>query len=287
MFSEYAPHDNTPPQIATLVRSDSGSPDRKHTVAFISDLHLLSSRSNYAHHEAAVRRAVEAAEVCVWGGDLFDFCWSCEGDGPRSRRIAIEWLEQWRVEFPEKTFVYLTGNHDAQPEFREALAEWAGGPHTHPLADNANRELAIRPQAVHVGLDAIRLGDCLMVHGDVIEVGGSDTDGLLRYRSRWQHERSGIHRPPLIRNGLYNAAVSARLHLATAGVAHRRKSVCMRLLHWIRSQPDWVGEGVQRIVFGHTHRRLNGIRIADYEFYNTGAAVKHVPFHPVVLDVEL
>lgn len=288
MSSERPLHNNVQPQIATLVppqvSSDSGDGDRQYTTAFISDLHLLSSRCHYSRHEGAIRRAVEAAQVCVWGGDLFDFCWSCHGDGPQSREIAIEWLEQWRTEFPDKTFVYLTGNHDAQPEFQDALAEWAGSDPNRPLAVDGEHELTIQPQAVYVGLDAIRLGDCLMVHGDVIEAGGVDAD-LARYRSRWQHERRGIERPPRVRNQLYNAAVSARLHLATASVAHRRKNVCMRLVHWIHSQPDWVGDGVQRIVFGHTHRRLDGIRIADYQFYNTGAAVKHVPFDPVVLDV--
>ncbi|WP_236625046.1 metallophosphoesterase [Rhodopirellula sp. SWK7] len=300
-------HDSSPPNIATLVPDGSGNEGRQWTTAFISDLHLLSARSNYSQHMRSVRRAVEAADVCVWGGDLFDFCWSCEGDGPTSRRIAVDWLEAWREEFPEKRFVYLTGNHDAQPRFQQSLADWAA-PHQRPSAKpnltgessptgepglagdqstaaiTASRELALYEGAVYVGLDAIRVGDCLMVHGDVIEGGGSHA-GLGRYRSRWHHERTGIHEPPAIRNHLYNAAVTARLHLATAGVAHRRKRVCMRLLHWIRSQPDWLGSGVQRIVFGHTHRRMGGFRIAGYEFYNAGAAVKHVPFEPIVLDL--
>ncbi|MCM2373027.1 metallophosphoesterase [Aporhodopirellula aestuarii] len=279
-------HDSTPPNIATLVPAGSMDAGHELTTAFISDLHLLSSRCNYSHHSGAVRNAIEAADVCVWGGDLFDFCWSCEGDGPTSRQIALDWLESWREEFPEKRFVYLTGNHDAQPEFQRILAEWARPHRPAKDTDMQDHELALHDGAVYVGLDAIRIGDCLMVHGDVIEGGGS-IDGLGRYRSRWHHERTGIHQPPAIRNHLYNAAVTARLHLATAGMAHRRKNVCMRLLHWIRCQPDWLGHGVRRIVFGHTHRRLGGVRIAGYEFYNTGAAVRHVPFEPVVLDLSL
>ena len=300
-------HDSNSAKIAKLVRtpadSTSGQSGRVVRTAFISDLHLLTSRCDYQRHATSIRHAVEASEVCVWGGDLFDFCWSIEGDGPASRKIAIEWLQQWRSEFPEKTFVYLTGNHDAQPEFQEALSRWSLQNSDSQNSDSQNsdspfaaRLLTIRPDAVHVGLDAIRLGDCLMVHGDVIEgnkiegnkIEGHGIDsGLARYRSRWQHERTGRPRPPMIRNQLYNAAVTARLHLATASVAHRRKNVCMRLMHWIRGQPDWFGEGVRRVVFGHTHRRLDGIRIADYEFYNAGAAVKHVAFEPVVLDVRV
>lgn len=286
-----------------MVPVGAGHGERVVRVAFVSDLHLLSSRCDYAHHAISVRNAVQSAEVCVWGGDLFDFCWSCEGDGPASRAIAIDWLERWRVEFPEKTFVYLNGNHDAQTEFQTALQRWAGSEADPPLppettarsvpsetsvtrAPASADRLPIRPGATYVGWDAIRLGDCLMVHGDVIEGNGAAV-GLARYRSRWQHERTGVPHPPMIRNRLYNAVVSTRLHLATAGVAHRHKNVCMKLMRWIRSQPEWVGEGLQRIIFGHTHRRLGGVRVADYEFFNGGAAVKHVPFEPVVLEVSI
>ncbi len=295
MSIDHAPHDNSSPNIATLVRPEgtlAGDPadaldaNNVCTAAFISDLHLLSSRCNYRDHEYVIRNAIEAADVCVWGGDLFDFCWSCEGDGPKSRRLAIEWLDRWKREFPMKTFVYLTGNHDAQPEFQDALAQWAGNTHQISSDQSPRPELSIQPAAVHVGLDAVRIGDCLMVHGDVIERGGMD-GGLAAYRSRWQHERTGADRPPAIRNSVYNAAVKARLHLATAGVAHRRKDVCLRLLRWTRSQPDWVSDGVRRIVFGHTHRRLRGVHIAGYEFYNGGATVKHVPFAPIVLETEV
>lgn len=295
MSVEYAPHDNSSPNLATLVRPEGtvaqiprgGSETGDGcSVAFISDLHLLSSRCNYADHEIAVRKAVESAEVVVWGGDLFDFCWSCQGDGPTSRKLAIRWLDDWKREFPTKTFVYLNGNHDAQPEFQAALAEWAGDGTQSQSDSSQPSQLPILPAAVHVGLDAIRIGDCLMVHGDVIEGGGIDA-GLAMYRSRWQHERTGTHQPPAVRNGLYNVAVNARLHLATAGVAHRRKNSCLRLLRWTRSQPNWVSDGVRRIVFGHTHRRLSGVRISGYEFYNGGATVKHVPFAPIVLETHV
>ncbi len=276
---------------------DSGSQSDRETVApcsaaFISDLHLLSSRCSYDDHEAAIRHAVESAEVCVWGGDLFDFCWSCEGDGPTSRKLAIDWLDRWKCEYPEKTFVYLTGNHDAQPEFQAALSQWArdNGQPKFPSPQSPQPpqppQLSIEPSILHVGLDAVRIGDCLLVHGDVIEAGGIDS-GLAAYRSRWHHERRGIARPPAVRNSLYNVAVHARVHLATAGVAHRRKNVCLRLVRWMNGQPDWVGDGVRRIIFGHTHRRLRGVRTAGYEFYNGGATVKHVPFSPIVLSTSV
>src|SRR6056297_1750871 len=73
-------HDTSSPRIVKLVRSDGGDLGNPLTIAFISDLHLLSSRHDYARHAASVRRAIESCDVCIWGGDLFDFHWSCEGD---------------------------------------------------------------------------------------------------------------------------------------------------------------------------------------------------------------
>ena len=269
---------NTPPRLAELVpESDPTDPLQ---MAFISDLHLFSSRCNYERHEATIRRAVEASDVCVWGGDLFDFCWSRIGGGDVSRKAAIDWLEAWRAEFPEKTFVYLTGNHDAQAAFRESLDQWAR-PHTQPEnlspsdtdGDNSDStgaaqhvRLPMRPGSVYVGLDAIRLADTLMVHGDVIE-GGRNSVGLDQYRNRWAHEPATS--PANLQNGLYDAAVTARL------------------LHWARQQPDWMHHNIGQVVFGHTHRCLRGVHVAGIDFYNAGAAVKHVKFEPVVLPVSV
>ena len=269
---------NTPPRLAELVpESDPTDPLQ---MAFISDLHLFSSRCNYERHEATIRRAVEASDVCVWGGDLFDFCWSRIGGGDVSRKAAIDWLEAWRAEFPEKTFVYLTGNHDAQAAFRESLDQWAR-PHTQPEnlspsdtdGDNSDStgaaqhvRLPMRPGSVYVGLDAIRLADTLMVHGDVIE-GGRNSVGLDQYRNRWAHEPATS--PANLQNGLYDAAVT------------------VRLLHWARQQPDWMHHNIGQVVFGHTHRCLRGVHVAGIDFYNAGAAVKHVKFEPVVLPVSV
>lgn len=288
-------HGNTSPRLAELVPApDLVAPVQ---LAFISDLHLFSSRCHIERHEAAIRRAIEASDVCVWGGDLFDFCWSRLGDGNVSRTAAIEWLEAWRAEFPSKVFIYLNGNHDAQASFRQSLRDWAQPyqqddtsptiPDSRSLLQGSEQpaarvQLRLQPGAVHVDWDAIRLADLLMVHGDVIE-GGGHSAGLARYRNRWAHESDKS--PANLKNGFYDAAVTARLHLAAAGVAHRRRSTCLRLLHWARQQPTWLHHDLQRVVFGHTHRCLDGVHVAGIDFYNGGAAVKHVKFEPVVLSV--
>lgn len=287
-------HGNTLPRMAELVpHADLARPMR---LAFISDLHLFSSRCHYDRHEPAIRRALEASDVCVWGGDLFDFCWSQLGDGEQSRRAAVDWLEDWRSEFPDKVFVYLNGNHDAQAKFRDSLSEWAkpharSGDQQHqnlsPVTKDSVKSseptrLSLRPGAIHVGWDALRFADTLLVHGDVME-GGNHDMALAQYRHRWSHEPNTS--PANLQNGLYDAAVTARLHLAAASVVHRRRSTCLRLLHWARQQPAWLHHDLKRIVFGHTHRHINGVRVAGIDFYNGGAAVRHVKFDPVLLQV--
>ncbi|WP_404308627.1 metallophosphoesterase [Neorhodopirellula lusitana] len=286
-------------RIAELVGDKPGGSTK---LAFVSDLHLFNSRCDYERHEVAIRYAIEQSDVCVWGGDLFDFHWSCAGDALVSQKLAIAWLDNWRAQFPDKTFVYLMGNHDAQPSFQSALEAWAAaesrGPVAkHPLPSQTGQIAETPPPAqvlsaskgaIHVGLDAIRIGDCVLTHGDVIEPFKgrfSRPVTLASYRERWQHERMGNTRPPMVRNQLYDAAVTARLHLVAAGVAHRHHSVCMRLLRWVEEQPSWFGADVQRVVFGHTHRRLEGAQIAGAQFYNGGATVRHVRFSPVSLVV--
>jgi len=300
--------------------ADSRPQETRARVAFVSDLHLFSSRCDYDRHAAAVRRAIETADICVWGGDLFDFCWSQVGDLQRSRDRAIEWLEQWRTEFPEKVFLYLNGNHDAQQAFQDDLKAWAASVnrdwdgHLTTGEDRLPSRLIAHPGSVHVGWDAIRLADTVLVHGDVI-VGGGSAAALATYRSRWEHgpkaehgtkgvkgelaaqesarlfagHGPATHRRPAngkLRNGLYDAAVASRLHLAAAGVAHRRRNVCLRLLRWIRDQPGWLHQDVARVVFGHTHRRMQGVEVGGTLFFNAGAAVRHVAFDPVVFTVQ-
>ena len=42
-------------------------------LTFVSDLHLFSSRSNASEHHDLIGRAIDQSDLCVWGGDLFDF----------------------------------------------------------------------------------------------------------------------------------------------------------------------------------------------------------------------
>ncbi|MGB7347232.1 MAG: metallophosphoesterase [Pirellulaceae bacterium] len=230
---------------------------------FISDLHCFSSRSTAAQHDRLIGQVIERSDVCVWGGDLFDFRWSQLGHEDESIAVALQWLERFYQNFPSKQFVFLSGNHDAHQAFVQQLHQWA-----------------LPKERFQCGLDALITGDTLFLHGDVIEGGGSDL-AFSSYRRSWQNKP--IAKPHASK--LYDAAVRARLHNAVAFSAHRRRRTCQRLIRWIDRQDAQLIRPVRRVVFGHTHRRIDCYQMSGFEFYNGGAAIKHVKFHPVELTV--
>lgn len=233
-------------------------------LAFISDLHLFSNRCNADEHRELIDRAISESDLCVWGGDLFDFRWSRLGSESKTIDTALRWLDDWYNCHPTTQFVFLDGNHDAHRAFANALCEWA---------DDRDRFTC--------GLDCIRVYDTLLLHGDVIE-GKGDIDRFANYRVRWQNKPNASQ----VASNFYDMAIATRMHKAAALAAHRRRATCIRLMHWMHTQPNERTEGIRRIVFGHTHRRIRGYRLQGIEFHNGGAAIRHVPFSPVELEFE-
>ena len=233
-------------------------------LTFISDLHLFSNRCNAEEHHDLIARTVDEADVCVWGGDLFDFRWSRLRNEEESVARALQWLDDWYTRFPATQFVFLDGNHDAHAAFNGQLTAWA-----------AERS------RFQCGLDCVRIHDTLLLHGDVIEGRGHD-DAFADYRGRWQNKPVAGD----MANRFYDMAIATRVHRAAAMAAHRRRATCIRLIRWMHKQPDGDTQGVRRIVFGHTHRRIRGYRCGGIEFHNGGAAIRHVPFSPVTLEFD-
>ncbi len=230
-------------------------------LTFVSDLHLFSSRSNASQHLQLIRRSIAEADLCVWGGDLFDFRWSRLKGENTTIHHALRWLDDWYEEFPATSFVFLDGNHDAHAAFTTQLAHWS---------KTRNR--------FHCGLNCLRVGNTLMLHGDVIEGDGS-AGAFADYRDRWSDKPSASG----MASGVYDLAIAARAHRAAALAIHRKRSTCLRLMRWMHHQPVESTQGVRRIVFGHTHRLITGFQVQGIEFYNGGAAIRHVPFSPVNL----
>ncbi len=231
-------------------------------VTFISDLHLLADRSLGPAADPIIADSLRDADLCVWGGDLFDFRWTRQRIEP-SIDWAINWLRRWSAEFPDTRFLYLFGNHDVHEPFRVALNRFAD---QHPNYETP-REI-------------VRVGDTIFLHGDAV-IGHRADDRFDAYRRSW------AARPPAPRwrNRWYDAAVGLRLHRAAAAAGHRHRMTCEHLHRYLQRHDADAFEQTRRVVFGHTHRRLDRYHHRGREYYNPGAAIRHVPFAPVRLGV--
>ena len=55
-----------------MIQPLSGNP-KVGRLTFISDLHLFSNRCNASEHHDLIERSIQQSDLCIWGGDLFDF----------------------------------------------------------------------------------------------------------------------------------------------------------------------------------------------------------------------
>jgi len=235
-------------------------PNRDVTQAvFVSDLHLMSTRSTAEEHAFLIEQSVKQSEVVVWGGDLFDFRWSRFRTEHESVAFAIGYLNDWLTNFPNQQFVFLRGNHDASPLFLSHLDRWAEAHERFTVAG-----------------DILRIKDAVMLHGDQIEGRGKQAR-FDRYRQKWAEKK----RAALWRFSPYDAIVTARAHKVAAAVAHRNRLTVKRLAKYLELHGLGCDDGIRRVVFGHTHRVVNGYELDGVRFYCGGAAIRHVPFDPV------
>ena len=232
-------------------------------IAFISDLHLFSTRSTAVKHKASMLGAAKNADMVVFGGDLFDFRWSRVGDHQATALAACDWLSRFMDEAGLREYVYLYGNHDGDQQLRVGLSEWA------QTQDH-----------FRVAGDLLRVDDTVFLHGDAIE-GTCDPIGLEDYRNRW----AGKPQATLTQSRAYDAAISTGAHRLVAAVAHRRRRTFKRLLRYLDHHDCGHHQGIRRVVFGHTHRYIPGLSFEGIRFYNPGATVRGVPFQPVLIEL--
>jgi UDP-2,3-diacylglucosamine pyrophosphatase LpxH len=233
-------------------------------IAFISDLHLFTSRSTAERHREYMVEAATSADLVVFGGDLFDFRWSRMGDHRSTAAAAVAWLDRFIEQVGEKDYVYLYGNHDGDAQLRSKLTSWSA------QRDN-----------VHLAGDLLRIGDTALLHGDAIE-GHVDVAHFERYRDRW----AGKPQATPAQSRAYDAAISTGAHRLVAALAHRRRRTFNRLKIYLEHQHCGPSEGIRRVVFGHTHRYVPGLSYGGLRFFNPGATIRGVPFQPVTLTIE-
>lgn len=218
---------------------------------FLSDLHLLASRSNANQYREALAIAAAGADIFVLGGDIFDFTWSRSESHERSFDHAAGWLEGLLLACPVCRFVYVLGNHDHHDGFIERLEELAA---LHPMFEWRS--------------DYYRVGDTVFLHGDVADR-KMTAEKLARARHRWGRKR----RKGKFANAVYDWAVYTQLHKPVPYLNYRR--LCSRrILAYLESIGEGVSTGLRHVYFGHIHRPFIHYYYRGVGFHNSGAALK-------------
>lgn len=227
---------------------------------FLSDLHLLSRRSQAERHEELIYQTAGRAQTFVLGGDIFDFTWSVHGSPQKSVEMALRWIDRLVGANAACHFHFVFGNHDYNRRFISALEEFE----TSTVNLTTHRYV-------------LRLGDSVFLHGDAADHPEMSHTKLELLRSKYLADEM---RAPL-QHLLYDMAVQARLHRVASRLANPRKRVARRLHGYLSSVGHGPEQGIEHVYFGHTHEPLTNFQYGGLTFHNPGAPMAGVPFRIV------
>lgn len=227
---------------------------------FLSDLHLLSRRSQAEQHQDLIYGTAARAKTFVLGGDIFDFTWSIHGSPQKSVEMALQWMDRLVNANTACQFHFVFGNHDYNRRFISALEEYE----TSTVNLTTHRYV-------------LRLGDSVFLHGDAADHPEMCHTKLEHLRSKYLHDEM---RAPL-QHLLYDVAVQARLHRVASKLANPRKRVARRLHGYLQRVGHGPEQGIEHVYFGHTHEPLTNYQYGGLTFHNPGAPMAGVPFRIV------
>ncbi len=231
-------------------------------VCFFSDLHLFARRSNANVHFKNLVAAANESDICILGGDIFDFRWSTFPTEDETAHAAVEWLREFDRQTNQCKTLFLLGNHDDHPELLERL----------PYLE---QELKTFEWSRYY----YRLGDSLFLHGDVADR-TMTAACLQQQREQFEHgTRSEI------RHKLYDIAVKAQLHRLAPSAVYPCKRVASRILAYMQHIGQGPESGVEHVFFGHTHRPMDHYQYSGIHFHNPGAPIGDAPFRILKRDV--
>jgi len=232
---------------------------------FVSDLHMFSSRSLAARHQATIHAAADQAQTFVLGGDIFDFRWSTLGSVDNTVEQAIRWLDELVASHRGTDFHFVLGNHDFNRKFLTALDSYSA---TAPNLTCHHYYLA--------------LGKSVFLHGDVADKPGLCPEKLRSRREHWLHDET---RSPL-RHVLYDWAVQANLHRVCGRVVHPRWRVATRIWQYLNYIGQGPAAGIENVYFGHTHEALSDYLYGGLRFHNGGAPMPGLDFRLVEAQID-
>lgn len=200
--------------------------------------------------------AILDSDVFVLNGDTFDFRWSTYRDMAETVDASFAWLDALTSRHPEVQFQFLLGNHDTVRPFVEGLdgftarvsnLEW----HEHHL----------------------QMGDHLFLHGDVAD-GMMTLNDLREHRAKWMKDEQrgeGLNR-------LWDAAFGLGLHKVVPKYVFPTDKVIERIQFHLEDIGHGPGSGIEHVIFGHTHVRVDGLERNGQTFTNCGAPMPGLKF---------
>ena len=233
-----------------------------HPTYFVSDLHLLSSRSDARLYFDQLHAAASAASHFVLGGDIFDFRWARAQTLGEAVELAVGWLRRVAETAPNCQFHYVLGNHDHHEAFVQELGALA----------EATPNLTWHEFYFRDGVN-------VFLHGDVAD--------RKMTAAHLHHRRSdrGQHKPMRpVRHHLYNLAVHARLHKPIPFLTRPKRLVARRILHYLRDVGHCPLSGVEHVYFGHIHRVVSHYRYGGLLFHSGGAPIRGLRFRIVKVE---
>ncbi len=230
---------------------------------FVSDLHLFANRSRANGYLHTIQQAADTADVCILGGDIFDFRWSTLPSTEATVEAAVAWLHDLCQFAPQTNIQFLLGNHDYHAALIERLPA---------LAEDVHNFEWHRFY--------IRMGDTVFLHGDVADR-KMTTEQLEQRRERGSRhgQKSQYH------SRAYDLVVKSRVHLLVPRAVYPRRIVARRIVSYLDHIGHGRDKGVRQVCFGHTHRPLQEYQYAGLLFHNGGAPIGTDHFR--ILDVEI
>ncbi|MBT5019410.1 metallophosphoesterase [bacterium] len=233
-------------------------------ICFIADLHMFARRSTAARYQNQIVEAALNSDLCILGGDIFDFRWSRYLTEDETAHAAVEWLRNFDEATQHCQVHFLLGNHDDHPELLERL----------PFLEQEMKTFEWSRYYY-------RIGDTLFLHGDVADK--NMTAACLKLqREQFTHgSRTELH------NRLYDVAIKAQLHRLAPPAVYPCKRVAKRILAYMQSIGHGKETGVSHVYFGHTHRPMDHYLFEGVHFHNGGAPIGDAPFRILHRDVQL
>ncbi len=203
------------------------------------------------------------ADICVLGGDIFDFRWSTLPDEQSTVEAAVEWLEDLTTRSRTSEVHFLLGNHDYNKAFISRL----------PSLSEAHPNFTWHRFY-------IRHGDVVFLHGDVADR-KMTARKLERRRERWLH-----HRPRgRWHSHAYEALVRARAHQLVPRAVYPHRIVARRIYAYLQNIGQGPTDGVRQVCFGHTHLAMEDYRYRGLVLHNGGAPIGESRYRILEVDI--